>query len=264
MEYNKDEFGAVLVGKLLSLIIYRFKLHHSLNTFYFTKVAPFLINQLKDKFRISENLFLGMGVWGLLQGLEHLNKTTKGRFLKWTNGHPGFLKSLLRQLVDVFIGGKTLWEQFCPKPVDITEDLGKGWAKVFGDTSSSESAKCCCCGYAGLKLLPMAEHIDGTSEADGLKSSAIRSRLQEVFSDESLDGATCSWSYAVLFKNHLRMDLDGEGCERCSKTFQFLFANLFGLHNQLNYAEKKMSEGNSSTYENDELFEEDVETSPEP
>jgi hypothetical protein len=72
-----------------------------------------------------------MGVWGLLQGLEHLNKNAKKRFVKWTNGKPGFLSSLLRQTVDVFIVGKTLWSKYCPETVDILEEKRNAWAAFF-------------------------------------------------------------------------------------------------------------------------------------
>ena len=56
-----------------------------LNTFYMSKISPFVLNCLKQRFQINEKQFLGLGVFGLLQGMVQLNKDTKKekKYRRW-------------------------------------------------------------------------------------------------------------------------------------------------------------------------------------
>ena len=103
MQLFFDEFGGLLIGALFSKLVYRFSLHFSLNTFYMSKISPFVLNRLKHRFQINENQFLGLGIFGLLQGMEHLNKDTKSRMGSWTSQRPGYLAVLVNAILNLLM-----------------------------------------------------------------------------------------------------------------------------------------------------------------
>lgn len=197
-------------------LAYRFSLPFSLNTFYFAKISPFLFHILKDMFMISPTHTLGLGILGLTQGGEHLNKLLKKYVLKWTSGRQTYVKELLCQMLDVFIGGWCLF----PTDFPIDDELDilnpqRSWNKRFLVGADS----CFCCG----KPSPVAQLV---LLKDWLGSSASH----KFFSLQSVEADMANTTYKdthhslqFLFQRFLRMSLTDNCCTTCASVFQLLY-----------------------------------------
>lgn len=258
MSINFDEFGAQFVGHLFSKLVYRFSLHFSLNTFYLSKVSPYILNRLKHRFQINDSQFLGLGIFGLLQGLEHLNKDTKSRMGTWTSQRPGFLKSLLTQFIDVFIGGMSVFEEFCPEHVDLVTTTQQAWERNFGHDLPNH---CSCCGKAPTEFesfKSFTEELEQTTEDPFFLSENIRQLLQQIFSPTSNSAEDNSeaahLTYGNIFKAHLRLDLDMLGCGNCTAVFQMLIALWMDKEDLFLGESNIVEEAADKRYENDDIF----------
>ena len=144
VEVGVDDIGAQFVSEIFVKLTYRYSLPFTLNSFYFGKVSAYLFQLLKDLFMISPTHTLGLGILGLTQGGEHLNKLLKKYILKWTSGRATYVKELLCQMVDVFIGGWCLFSEDFPVEEEVADIFSpKGsWNKRFLCGPNS----CSCCG----------------------------------------------------------------------------------------------------------------------
>ena len=69
----------------------------SFNGYNACKVLPYMTLKMRDRFVLDFDfsVFLGPGLAGIMQAIEHLNKLLKSRMQTWTSGRQGFLKDFL-------------------------------------------------------------------------------------------------------------------------------------------------------------------------
>jgi hypothetical protein len=210
-----------------------------------------------------------MAVWGLMQGIEHANKCMKNRMLKWTNSKPGYLASLLRQIYLVFLGGMALFHQFCDAVSTLPHQNEELWKKFF-PTRTPEGLKpegtvlviCSCCGKGSdnTDVRKASEHIDASTEPGNLDSVHIADLLQQPFpAPRKLHNIV---QFKTLFSAHLKLGLEANICKNCAVMFQFLVALQFGFIRTLPYINLDKIKFDD-VYENDELFEDDIELEEE-
>ena len=94
---------------------------------------------------------LGLGIVGLTQGGEHLNKKIKKWVFAWTCGRGNYIKDMMEQMLEIWLGGLTLFFQdFKVGEInDILEPNTSSWHNRFAYKFGTGD-ECTCCNRKDL------------------------------------------------------------------------------------------------------------------
>ena len=101
-----DEVGLFFVGLMYHKHVSLCNLDCSCNAYNACKVLPYMTLKMRDRFVLDFDfsVFLGPGLAGIMQAIEHLNKLLKSRMRTWTSGRKGFLKDFLETFYEILVG----------------------------------------------------------------------------------------------------------------------------------------------------------------
>ena len=245
---QQDEIGAAFLGALFVRLTYVFSLFYSTNSFYLGKVSAFLLEYLQDFFMISKTQCLGLGIVGLTQGGEHLNKKIKEWIFGWTGGKgphkdsDNYFQAMVLQAVDVFIGGMSLFfEDFALNDVeDIFCANEKAWDNRFAFKFGTEKERCTCCNRNDLQpkfLQTLEKHLKvlTAKELPCLQLPQIKKALDKPYKKTSL-------SLGFLFSKYARLDLEKTVCKNCAYVFLLLVALFLEQETALSFVENDVSD----------------------
>lgn len=222
----RDEHGIQMLGDLYVLLVHRYRLHKSYNSFLFAQVSPYKIKRNMIRYRISPQKALNIGVYGKNESGEHKQKKVKEQYLKWTDRHVGWMLSLINQNLEVYLAGSFLFPDTCPEPVDLDRESTKSWDIRFGQRKTPEN-HCSACGATISASSPiLRDALDGTHQCEMFMSFQMQEYWSQNFSYSS-------WSVSELFALFLKMSFSETYCEDCVRSAQLLHGLLFGLQEYL-------------------------------
>lgn len=225
MTVNLDEIGASLLGELFVRLVHRFALHKSANTFLFAQVAPFLMDSMKDTYRLSNTKALSLGSYCRNEGGELTNQSSKGEIKFWTARRRHFLNALLDQRLEIHLGGMYMFEDTCPTPVNILDAAHERstWSQRFGP---QRPGMCGTCRFHPA-LSSLREVLDDSKEGGLFSANEVFSFLKDTkFKGHDL---------AHLFCVFLNMNENERICSVCSMMFQLCVGVFTGRQNELSF-----------------------------
>lgn len=238
MTVGLDEVGAFLMGDLFVRLVHRFNFHRSTNTFFFAQIAPFVMDYLKDNYRLSNSKALSIGSCCRNEGGELTCQTSKGQIKYWTPRRKGFLRSLLNQRTEIYLGGMNLFPDACPTVKNILDPSAEGRTRIqkFGKLRPG----CCetCNSHPAIGTLQAALEELGEMYTDFelIAQHANFSPLQflTTLQETKFKGLTLE----VLFENFLQLHSSKLVCIDCAKMAILLVSLLFGTQNGLPFVHK--------------------------
>lgn len=225
-----DEHGIQLLGDMYVMLVHRFKLHKSYNTFLFAQVSPFKVKQNMFRYQLDSVRALNIGLYGKNEGGEGNQKIVKEHYKHWTDKKAGAFISLIDQTIEVYLCGTNLFPETCPGKIDLVSENKKSWAIRFGSKNDADCCHACRIQLQqGTETLMQALQHAHFSHCHDFTFTAMHKHLCDQNFQYSQHKSI------LMFQNFLHIEFDKKYCDECVTMAQVLFALYSGKHALLHW-----------------------------